>query len=197
MLACIVNKLKSIILASLNLLSKIICCIKRRRRSSDAGIPLKAGSASCDTLMNSVAEGAHWGEDDWEACEVVIDRGDPTRSPSPPRTTTDHISAYRQHMILAKQKSEEAKEREDATEQDLFSDMAPTIKRQKKVFVGERRGNGAEQGSRLRAVEQDPLMSAGAELGTWEDGGSSNAAGWQPEDDDLGEVLREQKRSRR
>ena len=110
-------------------------------------------------------------------------------------------------MILAKQKSEEAKEREDATEQDLFSDMAPTIKRQKKVFVGERRGNGAEQGSRLRAVEQDPLvrmmitvmdmmvivvhqMSAGAELGTWEDGGSSNAAGWQPEDDDLGEVLR-------
>ena len=110
-------------------------------------------------------------------------------------------------MILAKQKSEEAKEREDAKEQDLFSDMAPTIKRQKKVFVGERRGNGAEQGSRLRAVEQDPLvrmmitvmdmmvivvhqMSAGAELGTWEDGGSSNAAGWQPEDDDLGEVLR-------
>ena len=85
--------------------------------------------------------------------------------------------------------------------------MAPTIKRQKKVFVGERRGNGAEQGSRLRAVEQDPLvrmmiivmdmmvivvnqMSAGAELGTWEDGGSSNATGWQPEDDDLGEVLR-------
>ena len=59
-------------------------------------------------------------------------------------------------MILAKQKSEEAKE--DAKEQDLFSDMAPTIKRQKKVFVGERRGNGAEQGSRLRAVEQDPLV---------------------------------------
>ena len=61
-------------------------------------------------------------------------------------------------MILAKQKSEEAKEREDAAEQDLFSDMAPTIKRQKKIFVGERRGNGAEQGSRLRAVEQDPLV---------------------------------------
>ena len=31
-------------------------------------------------------------------------------------------------MILAKQKSEEAKEKGDA-EQDLFSDMAPTIKR--------------------------------------------------------------------
>jgi len=172
--------------------------MKRRRRSSDEGIPVKAGGTSCDTLMNSMAEGAHWGEDDWEACEVVIDRGDPTRSPSPPRTTTDHISAYRQHMILAKQKSlEEAKEREEGkAEQDLFSDMAPTIKRQKKVFVGER-GGAAEQGSRLRAVEHDPLMSAGAELGSWEDGGSSNTAGWQPEDDDLGEVLREQKRSRR
>ena len=31
-------------------------------------------------------------------------------------------------MILAKQKSEEAKEKGDL-EQDLFSDMAPTIKR--------------------------------------------------------------------
>ena len=31
-------------------------------------------------------------------------------------------------MILAKQKSEEAKEKADV-EQDLFSDMAPTIKR--------------------------------------------------------------------
>ena len=58
------------------------------------GIPVKTGSTSCDTLMNSVAgetstscgssfiklmmmvsfsaEGAHWGEDDWEACEVAI-----------------------------------------------------------------------------------------------------------------------------
>ena len=57
------------------------------------GIPVKTGSTSCDTLMNSVAgetstslahymklmmmisfsaEGAHWGEDDWEACEVTI-----------------------------------------------------------------------------------------------------------------------------
>ena len=64
-------------------------------------------------------------------------------------------------MILAKQKSEEAKEKEDAAEQDLFSDMAPTIKRQKKIFIGERGsggGSGAEQGSRLRAVEQDPLV---------------------------------------
>ena len=33
-------------------------------------------------------------------------------------------------------------------------------------------------------------MSAGAELGSWEDGGSSNTAGWHPEDNDLGEVLR-------
>merc|ERR1719180_370910 len=118
-----------------------------------------------------MAEGAHWGEDDWEACEVVIDRGDPTRSTSPPRTTTDHISAYGQHMILAKQKSlEEAKEREEGkAEQDLFSDMAPTIKRQKKVFVGER-GGAAEQGSRLRAVEHDPLVFVGERNGAEKQG---------------------------
>jgi len=194
MIACIINKLKSLILASLNLVSKILCCMKKRRRSSDAGIPVKAGSSSCDTLMTSMAEGAHWGDDDWEACEVVIDRGDPTRPPSPPRTTTDHISAYRQHMILNKQKSEEVKEEAEA---DLFSDMAPTIRKQKKIFIGDRGGGGGEErGSRLRAVEHDPLMSAGAELGSWEEG-SAHTAGWQPEDEDLGEVLREQKRSRR
>ena len=32
-------------------------------------------------------------------------------------------------------------------------------------------------------------MSAGAELGSWEEG-SANTSGWQPEDEDLGEVLR-------
>ena len=32
-------------------------------------------------------------------------------------------------------------------------------------------------------------MTAGAELGSWEEG-SANTAGWQPEDEDLGEVLR-------
>ena len=53
---------------------------------------MKAGSSSCDTLMTSMAgkshlvtekdlfsqiviscfsEGAHWGDDDWEACEVT------------------------------------------------------------------------------------------------------------------------------
>merc|ERR1719370_2441537 len=93
-----------------------------------------------------------------------------------------------------KQKSEEVKEEAEA---DLFSDMAPTIRKQKKIFIGDRGGGvGEERGSRLRAVEQDPLMTAGAELGSWEEG-SATTAGWQPEDEDLGDVLREQKRSRR
>ena len=36
------------------------------------GIPLTSGGqgSSCDSLLNSVAEGGSWGEDDWEACEV-------------------------------------------------------------------------------------------------------------------------------
>ena len=84
-------------------------------------------------------------------------------------------------MILNKQKSEEVKEEAEA---DLFSDMAPTIRklvflwwsensekeshqnncvniRQKKIFIGDRGGGGGEErGSRLRAVEHDPLVSS-------------------------------------
>jgi len=192
MLACILGKIKALLLGSLHLLTRILCCVKKRRRSSDAGIPISTAGQpnSCDNLLNSVAEGGNWGEDDWEACEVVIDRGDPTRPPSPPRTTTDHISAYRQHMAVSRQKSEE----QVVEEQDLFSDMAPTIKRQQKVFVGSREQR-PEPGSRLQAVEQDPLLGLGAELGSWEEGGG--VQGWEAEDADLGEALRQQKRGKR
>ena len=46
-----------------------------------AGIPVSTspGQQGCDSLLNSVAEAAHWGEDDWDNMEVVIDKGDPTR----------------------------------------------------------------------------------------------------------------------
>ena len=38
-----------------------------------------SGGQGCDSLLNSVAEASHWGEDDWDNMEVVIDKGDPTR----------------------------------------------------------------------------------------------------------------------
>merc|ERR1712059_25519 len=108
------------------------------RRGSDAGIPVNiSSSASCpNQFMNEVAGGTNWEEDDWEACEVVIDRGDPAEggrnNVQIPRSTTDHIAAYRQAQHVARQKSEEKE-----VESDLFSDMVPKIKKQKKIFVGQ------------------------------------------------------------
>lgn len=189
MLVCVANKLKSIFLGILNLIGRILCCVKKRRRSSDSGIPVStvSGGQGCDSLLNSVAEASHWGEDDWDNMEVVIDKGDPTRGEEQ-RSTSEHISAYRHHQAAARQKSEEVLE-----EPDLFSDMVPTIKKQKKVFIGQ--APRQEQGSRLKAVEQDPLVGLGAELGSWEEAG--NPGGWEAEDGDMGEVLRETRRSRR
>ena len=73
-------------------------------------------------------------------------------------------------------------------EPDLFSDMAPSIKKQKKIFVGKE--NLSQRESRLSAQNTDPINIMGAELGNWGD----EITGWEPEDVDIIDVMKEQKR---
>ena len=79
MLQCIVSKIKSLLLGTLNLVSRLLCCLRRRRRSSDPVIPVSLGSASSVTssasrLVNEVAGATNWDDDDWDNCEIVIDK---------------------------------------------------------------------------------------------------------------------------
>ena len=143
------------------------------------------GANSSSNFTNDVAEGSKWEDDDWESCEVVVDK---SNIPEAPKTTSDHIAAYRQHVTVARQVSiSEEKE----LEQDLFSDMAPEIKKQKKIFVGKE--SPSQRQSRLTAQNIDPIITMGAELGNW---GDQNT-GWEAEDEDLIDVLKEQKRVKR
>ena len=137
------------------------------------------GANSSSNFTNDVAEGSKWEDDDWDSCEVVVDK------PNIPQTTSDHIAAYRQHVAVARQASvTEEKEQE----QDLFSDMTPSIKKQKKIFVGKE--SPSQRNSRLTAQNIDPINTMGAELGNW---GDQNT-GWEPEDEDIIDVMKEQKR---
>ena len=188
MLLCLVNKLKSLILGTLNLISKILCCWRRKRRNS-SDIPVSVNVANtASKFASDVAAATNWDDDDWDNCEIVIDKQN-----SEPKTTSDHIAAYREQMASIRQHSVSETE-EEIQEPDLFADMIPDIKKQKKVFVGKDSPRHRDFGSRLSAQNIDPLITRGAELENWED--SANT-GWEYDDDDMNEALKSHRRGKR
>ena len=114
-------------------------------------------------------------------CEVVIDK---------PKTTSDHIAAYRQQVTAVRQPS--VPEEEPEPEPDLFADMAPEIKRQRRIFVG-KDSPSQRQSSRLAAENIDPLITMGSELENWDEEGASR--GWECEE--MTEALRSHRKGKR
>ena len=187
MLYYIICKLKHLLLAVGSIFSKIFCCFRRRRRNSDSIIPVKVAKTASN-FINEVAGGTNWDYDDWDNCEIVIDK---------PKTTQDHIAAYR-HQVAVRQNSAEASETAEA-EVDLFAGMAPAIKKQRKVFVGNERRDGSNGGqSRLSVANAEvaPLVSPGSELTNWEDE-SQEQQGWDCEEEQLSDALRSHRRAKR
>ena len=189
MLQCIVSKIKSLLLGTLNLVSRLLCCLRRRRRSSDPVIPVSLGSASSVTnaasrLVNEVAGATNWDDDDWDNCEIVIDKK--------PRTTSDHIAAYRQQVSAVRQIS--VPDQDQEPEPDLFADMAPDIKRQRKIFIGKDSPRSNKGSSRLTAENVDPLITMGSELENWDEDGNR---GWECDDEEMHEALRSHRKAKR
>ena len=186
MLYSIVCKLKHILLAIGGIFSKIFCCFRRRRRNSDSIIPVNV-TKTASNFINEVAGGTNWDDDDWDNCEIVIDKHQPQ-----PRTTSDHIAMYRQQVAVRQTSAQEEEKAEP--EVDYFTDMIPEIRRQRKVFVGKEKADGGP--SRLSVVEvaAPAPVSGGTELANWEDG---DTQGWDCQEDDLTDALRSHRRSRR
>lgn len=182
MLQCILSKIKSLLLGTLSLISRLLCCLRRRRRNSDPVIPvsLNSASSSASRLVNEVAGATNWDDDDWDNCEVVIDK---------PRTTSDHIAAYRQQVTAVRQISVP----EPEPEPDLFADMAPDIRKQRKIFIG--KDSPSHGGSsRLTAENVDPLISLGSELENWDEAGTR---GWECDDEEMTEALKSHRKGKR
>jgi len=180
MIAYLLNKLKSLILAVLDLFRKMICCIKRQRHNS--GIPLHNKPVASG--FHKDMEDTSWDNEGWDACEVVVDR---VEIPAAPRTTSEHIAMYRQNVAVSRQKSVPDNEE---SEPDLFSDMTPQIKKQKKLFIGPK--SSVSEQSRLNIENIDPVMTMGSELGNWEE----QKAGWDPEDEDIMDAVRDHRRGK-
>lgn len=84
-----------------------------------------------------------------------------------------------------------AAQNDDEPEQDFFADMAPTVLRQQRLFVG---ASNRQDQSRLNFVASpDLLPPADANLRNWDE----RDKGWEAEEDDVKDILREQRRHRR
>ena len=136
--------------------------------------------------MNDVAAATNWDDDDWDNCEIVIDK---------PRTTSDHIAAYREQMAAVRQNSVPEPEHTEP-EIDLFEGMVPDIKKQRKVFVGQDSPRQREMGSRLSVRNIDPIHSMSAELENWDDTAAA-ATGWDCDQEELNQALRSHKKGYR
>ena len=113
MLYSIVCKLKHILLAIGGIFSKIFCCFRRRRRNSDSIIPVNV-TKTASNFINEVAGGTNWDDDDWDNCEIVIDKHQPQ-----PRTTSDHIAMYRQQVAVRQTSAQEEEKAEPKQGEDF------------------------------------------------------------------------------
>ena len=186
MLYYIICRLKHLLLAVGSIFSKIFCCFRRRRRNSDSIIPVNVAKTASN-FINDVAGGTNWDYDDWDNCEIVIDK---------PKTTQDHIAAYR-HQVAVRQNSAGLPEATEP-EVDLFAGMVPDIKKQRKVFVGQegREDRGGQRRLSVASAEAAPLVSMGSELANWEEEESLNQQGWDCEEE-LSDALRSHRRAKR
>ncbi|XP_023336605.1 uncharacterized protein LOC111707698 [Eurytemora carolleeae] len=174
MLSFILAKIKAVILSLIKLFGRCLCCL-RKRRNSDLGTQLTITS-----INKNENEPDSW--DEWGSPEIVI-------SDKKPSTTSEHIEAYRQHLAITRQKSEEPEPEEMM---DLFVDMAPKIRKQKKIFVGKEE-KPASSRLAIRPECTDPVLALGSELESWGEGGTE--AGWS-EDSSLDDLLKLQKLKR-
>jgi len=179
MIACIINRLKAVILSLLKVFQKCLCFL-RKRRDSDLGTRMTVKSVN-----KNESEPDTW--DDWGSPEIVI-------ADKRPVTTRDHIEAYRHTLV----KQQVPRDDPPEEEQDLFSDMAPKIRKQKKIFIG--KGEVEPQSSSLSRLAPrpectDPVLAMGSELESWEEDGVKSG-GWNSDEGSLADLLRDQKAKR-
>lgn len=206
MISWVFHTIKALVLTLLSLGQKLMCC--RSRKKSGAGGAGFRGSGlptSISSTNQSPNDLESWDWDD-NPSEIVIES-------RKPETVQDHIEAYRSSLQEAKRQASLSKDEEQAraeaaeaeAEANLFADMTPTVIAPKKLFVGSKSASGStsSRGGRkmsnrlgVRDDLTDPILAMGDELDDWGSGAGSNA-GWQAEDDDISEVLKETKKQNR
>ncbi|XP_031621238.1 uncharacterized protein LOC116339483 [Contarinia nasturtii] len=175
------NQFKSLLLSIITLCRRALCCFSRRRKSSFSECEMLT---SVNVVNSSHETRHHRGEvdRDWNSWD------------DSPRTVTEHIEQYRQKLVQPKN------EENNEPAIDFFQDMAPSVIKQKKVFIDTNK-NGDENFSRLQATGAAaiPRLQT-AELEDWSDHDNDDheETGWEEVNDEMTkEMIREKRREAR
>lgn len=148
----IIKSIFSIIFRLLSPLKRLVC--RRKRRDSDTILPLSNHYTIPEDFTSipgpNQPELQSW--DTWDAEESNAKYGQNGRG-------------FQQRQVS----------QEEEPEPDYFSDMAPTIKRQKKVYIGGNQSTDSSRSSNMFAVSNDVPLVTGSELEAWDD----SQTGWE------------------
>ncbi|KAG5684236.1 hypothetical protein PVAND_013474 [Polypedilum vanderplanki] len=170
--------IKRFFLFLLRILRRALCCFSRKR--------LDSGSHYEDRLEVVVSDSPNYSkksnvmERDWNSWD------------DKPRTVEEHIEQYRENLVKPKEP-----ESVDVVETlDLFADMTPQIKKQKKVFINQGgNSNNFNNFSRLEATAVAEIPTTN-ELEDWNE--ETNQAGWTEIDDqNTKQLIRETRKEMR
>ncbi|KAF2366462.1 hypothetical protein FHG87_002775 [Trinorchestia longiramus] len=202
----LVRKLISVLWTVVSLVKRCFCCVRRRRDSSDHGLPIMINTT--DNYAFSTTQDGSWGDWDGGPSSVVCDGGRNTR---PMSMVEQHIQQYRQ------QKQQQLTQAADVPQEqpNLLESLAPKIVRKPQVVIYARPDDD-DQGSAARTslscsdalmqVSVLPscvcvaLMQAGGPLGDWDEEGGEGQWGVEDEavaPEEVEQVLQQQRQHQR
>ncbi|XP_047487548.1 receptor-binding cancer antigen expressed on SiSo cells-like isoform X2 [Penaeus chinensis] len=185
-----VKKVKSLLLLILSLVRRCFCCL-RKRRHSDAHLPIAVtGDGELNSAPSQPDEGLG-GWDSWDVPSSVVSDGGGRSSLSPEQSLLQQqINQYR----LSQQRKMQETEGQEEEEPNYFQDLAPSIEAKPQVVILERPEEEQQVSNRLSFTLSDPLLQS-SELEDWVD----DSEGWEGEADegDLDAVLREKRQYER
>lgn len=152
----VLKKIFGIIFIILSPLKRLIC--RRKRRNSDTLLPL----TNHYTIPDDFGQVPSESQNELEAW----DSWDTDNQSSNSRGSGYHGNQYSRPRTTSRQESE------SEPDIDFFQDMAPDIKKQKRILVKKKQDTQTISSSKF-AVTSDVPLSTGSELESWDEKGSA------------------------
>lgn len=185
----VINRLKILLFHLIGYFKRALCCFGRRRRDSNDSVPL-TGVGVVPLVQPEIEENwAQWDNTNEPECVLTYQES------KQPCDIKEHIELYRQQtMALARRASDE---QEAESEANYFEDMAPTITRQKKIYVSNSKKQMEMVSPSLSLGVQMVPMEGCNELGEWVEN-----PGWEDDtqvdcDESVDALVREKRRQER
>lgn len=184
----LLSRIKLLFFHLIGYFKRALCCFSRRRRDSSEHVILTGVGVIPSSPATVDDNWAQWDNSNDPECVLTY------QDQKKPCDIQEHIELYRQQtMALARRTSEEQNVEPEA---NYFQDMTPTITKQKKIYVNNRKQRESTQPSLSLGV-QIGHVEAGGELGEWVEN-----PGWDEDtqldgDETVDAIVRENRRQER